>query len=236
MAATHQTGTKTPVYCIRTVGASILTQTFNSLWCDALNEREHFSEFCMLHDDVSPIEPGWLDVLNEERIKAKADVISTVIPIKDDRGLTSIAMWNPTTNRMTRITMTQACKFPKTFDGKAAGYPGCVVLPNTGLWLCDFTKPWVEKVTFTIRDRNFKASDGTWVTQCFSEDWHFGIQAYHLGLKVVASSAVKVIHHGTFKYPNFEPWGGLKVDEAVNHAPLDIPEGPRMPEPIWEKK
>lgn len=210
-----------PVYCVRTHACSLLALSFNSLWCMALNERvgpggrRNFGLFAMLHDDVAPIEPGWLDALVREYRASGADVLSAVVPIKDDRGLTSTAFYHPPTRKMTRLTMQEAANLPPTFDAAAAGHPGCVVLPNTGLWVCDFTRPWVEKVCFTVRDRIHRNPDGAFAPQAFSEDWDFGVQAYRLGLKVMATTAVRLSHQGRFDYPNFVPWGLWKADEQV---------------------
>lgn len=211
-----QTG-RTPVELVRTRSTSLLTLTFNSLWCDALNRSPRPTHFVMLHDDIVPLDAGWLDTLVAEFRACRADVLSTVVAIKDERGLSSTALMNPKTKEMVRLTVTEACALPKTFDAAAAGRPGWVVLPNTGLWICDFTRPWVERVCFTIRDRVFKdAASGQWLAQCYSEDWDFGAQCHAIGLRVCATTAVKVVHKGGFDYPNFTPWGRLAADDQVN--------------------
>lgn len=205
---------------VRTRSTSLLTFTFNILWTDALNERKALGlkRFVMMHDDIAPLDEGWLDTLLREFDASGADVLSAVVPIKDERGLSSIALWNPETREMVRVTMTEALAYPKTFGGTEAGRPGWAVLPNTGLWVCDFTKPWVEKVCFTIRDRNFyDAHDGMWKAQCYSEDWDFGAQCHALGLSVKATTAVKLNHHGQFKFPNFVAWGTHATDDQVNY-------------------
>ena len=219
---------------LETFSCSLLTQSFNTLWCEALNSRrsQGITHFVMLHDDVGPIDDGWLDTLLAEHARSGADVLSAVIPIKDERGLVSTAIYEPATNKMRRLTMAEVTRFPTTFDAEDAGYPGCVLLPNTGLWVCDFTQRWVEKVCFTIRDRILNVN-GKWLAQCFSEDWDFGIQAYRLGLRVCATTAVKLIHRGGFDYPNFQAWGTLKTDNAVNAWEPPAVDRP-IPEPVYE--
>lgn len=213
--ALFKTG-KTNVYGIRSHSCSLLTLTFNSLWCMALNERANgITHFAMIHDDVWPVGDAWLDDLMREHRACGADVTSVTIPIKDDRGLTSTAILHRPTRRMKRLTMTEVCSLPPTFDATSFGAE-CVILPNTGLWVCDFTKPWVEDVCFTMRDRIFKGIDNKWVPQCFGEDWGFGVQLAEHGLRVCATSAVKVAHQGKFDFPNFEPWGGWKEDKTTN--------------------
>ncbi len=214
MAATHRMG-RTKVHCLRGRACSILTYGFNQLWVEALNERKAgLTHFVMMHDDICPISDGWLDTLLAEHEECGADITHVVCPIKDSRGSTSTAFMDPSTRFMRRLVMKEACGgIPKTFDAQMAGYPaGYVILPNTGLWICDFTKPWVEEICFTIRDRINKNADGTFTAQCFSEDWHFGTQALKLGLKVFGTTGVKIVHKGPFDWPNFEPWGEWKSD------------------------
>ena len=215
--ASHCRG-QVPVYCLRTASSSLLTLCFNQLWAQALNDRKTapLTEFVMCHDDLVPIEPGWLDTLYQEYRQSGADILSTIVPIKDQRGLSSTAIYDPDSLQMRRITMTEAQNLPVTFDATTAGYPGCTLLPNTGLWICDFTKPWVEKICFTMRDRVFQDARGEWVAQCFSEDWNFGVQALELGLKVCVTRAVQLVHMGQFRYPNFAPWGTLAQDDSCN--------------------
>ncbi len=215
-SALLQTG-RTRIYAIRLHVSSLLTVTFNTLWCGALNERKHgVTHFVMLHDDVVPLDSGWLDVLMREYAASGADVLSTVVPIKDDRGLTSTAFLNRSTRRMRRLTMHETVKLPTTFDARAAGHPECVILPNTGLWVCDITQPWAERICFTMSDRNFKDVDGQWKTKCFGEDWGFGVQLAELGKKVSVTRAVNLVHRGSFDYPNMVGFGTLKEDDSVN--------------------
>jgi hypothetical protein len=202
----------TPVQvCFRST--SVLTLTFNSLWAEALNSRGTFDYFVMLHDDVEPANAGWVDHLvslfESDEIRGKG-VLSVMLPIKDDRGLTSTAVVDPTTRTMTRVTTTEA-------NSPSHGAVLGTVLPNTGLWICDFTKPWVEKICFTNRDRVFKCPEsGQWVAQAYSEDWDFGMQCYALGVPVAVTSKVHCFHKGEFKYPNFVGFGKLKVDDQAN--------------------
>lgn len=161
---------------LSTRSTSLLTYTFNELWVEALNRRESGEGpdiFCMLHSDVIPIDPGWLLTLVEERDKQGCDILSVVLPIKDERGYSSTAIYVPSEDHLQRITMTEAHSLPKTFDATDYGISDGSILPNTGLWVCDFTKPWVEEACFTMRDRIFKFN-GKWTAQCLSEDWNFG--------------------------------------------------------------
>lgn len=236
LLATHNTGARHRVSELKVRSSSLLTSCFNSLWCDALNHPKRPDIFCMLHDDISP-EPGWLDALIEEMRKYKADVMAAVMPIKDVKGLSSTAVYNPVTNRMRRLTISECCEIGSrstSFDAEAAGYPGWTILANTGCWVCDFSKPWVEEACFTIRDRNVKLRDGQWATQCFSEDWMFSKWCAERGLKVMATMAVKAIHDGHMAYPNSQPWGTWETDQATDTLFDPSDDAPAMPEPLFE--
>src|SRR5262245_29113674 len=71
---------------------SILPHNFNILWCDALNRREELglTHFAMTHSDVAAGQ-YWLDTLIAEQQATGVDILSTVIPIKNERGITSTA-------------------------------------------------------------------------------------------------------------------------------------------------
>jgi hypothetical protein len=235
LTATHQMAQRTPVFTLATHGCSLLTMSFNQMWADALNARDKgITHFFMHHDDLWAEDKWWLDTMYDQLQASGADILSAVVPIKDERGLSSTALYHPPTNKIKRVTMTDAMNLPTTFTAADCGYPECVLLPNTGFWICDFTKPWVEEICFTIRDRIFKDPvDGLWKAQCFSEDWHFGIQAFKLGLRVCATTAVKIRHRGVYDYTNAEAWGTVKDDEAVGvFAPAD--EHNYMPEPVHD--
>jgi hypothetical protein len=202
---------KTPV-AIQSHCSSLLTLTFNTLWCSALNARPQIDRFVMMHDDIAPI-AGWLDSLVAELDASGADVLSAVVPIKNNQGLSSTVVYDPALNKMKIATITECHAVgKKTFDAEDLGHPGCVILPNTGLFICKFTDPWVEKICFTMRDRNYRDDNGRWVTQCASEDWDFGMQCYRLGVKVMATTAVPLVHHGEAQYTNAEPWGTMTVN------------------------
>ncbi len=211
------TGTRHQVYDIRAQSASLLPLNFNNLWCQALNERPAMTHFCMMHSDVCP-EDGWLDILLDEQRKSGADILSVVIPIKDERGLTSTGVMDWRTRQMRHLTVREALKLPPTFDAAEAGYPGQCLLMNTGLWVCDFTRPWVEQMYFRFEDRIVRRPDGRFEAQAVSEDWLFSIDAARMGLKVFATTAVKVKHQGNFQFPNFAPWGSLETDDSPGQA------------------
>lgn len=196
-------------------GLSLLAHNFNSLWCNALNQRQEkdITHFAMHHADISAM-PLWLDVLLAEMDRVKADVLSAVVPIKDPTGLTSTGIQDPNTLRMTRFTMEEVCRFPVTFDAAATGNAGKYLMVNTGLFVCDFTKQWVEEVCFEIKDRIVKTESGQFQAKVWPEDWNFSHWCACKGLRVFATRAVKVDHHGRTRYSNDKPWGTWKSDQG----------------------
>jgi len=106
---------------------------------------------------------------------------------------------------------------PATFTAEEAGFPGQVILPNTGLWICDFTKPWVEQLCFNITDRIIRNTEGKFQAQSLGEDWGLGVWAAGMGLRVKATTRIRLYHKGGFDYPA-APWGKWHEDEDEGQA------------------
>lgn len=147
---------------------SLLGRSFNHLWAQALTQRDrgNVTHFAMLHTDVAP-EKNWLDKLWEEMVEHNADIMAAVIPFKSTLGLTSIAIDNPKDPwQQRRLTMTEVVeKLPETFSNEDVIAAGLnpdrnLLLQNTGCWMCDLRKPWVDAADeagnllcyFTIHD------------------------------------------------------------------------------------
>jgi hypothetical protein len=203
---------------IQTNCASLLAHNFNRLWCAALNQRRELglTHFAMHHADVAA-NAGWLDLLVEEMARVGADVLSCVIPLKDNRGLTSTALQDPKTLAIRRLTMKEIKQeLPVTFNASHfSGVSEPILLVNTGLWICDFTRSWVEEFPgFTILDGIARQADGTFKTSVFSEDWHFSEWCARKGLQVFATSIVPVTHWGRALFRNDSPWGEWDTDKG----------------------
>lgn len=192
----------------RPTPVALLPFTFNQLWCHALNSREKLglTHFAMAHGDILA-EAGWLDVLLAEMDRVGADVLSTVIAIKEEGGETSTAGLN---EHMThRFTFKDLAVLPPTFDA-AVLHPG-ELLVNTGLFVCRFDQPWVSKVdeqgrlkvAFHYHDYVLRGDDGTFRAYNMPEDWNFSLDAARLGAKVFATRLVKAEHIGRKRYPNW---------------------------------
>ena len=174
--------------------SSLLARGFNCNWIQAQNEG--FDYFLMLHGDVEPQPSDWVDILLKEMQDHQADIISAVVPIKDDSGRTSTAIGNPTNPWLrTHLMLSNCHDLPRTFGTAELGKPDHSLLVNTGCMLVDLSMPWVRDVHFTIRDR---INDG--VVECEPEDWYFSRRAWEIGAKVMATRAVPVIHHGEHEY------------------------------------
>ena len=202
-------------YVIKAQGGSLLAYNFNRLWCIALNSREEcgWTHFAMHHADIEA-QPGWVDKLIAEMNRVGVDLLSVVVPIKDPRGLTSTGLMDPKSRRIKRLTMKEIAKLPRTFTAADTTEPDNILVVNTGLWVCDFTKPWVEEVHFQILDGIQKNDNGKFSPLIFSEDWNFSAKLQELGLKVAATNIVEVNHYGHGHYSNQGAWGDWESDQG----------------------
>jgi hypothetical protein len=205
---------------------SLIPYNCNQHWCNVLNGRKKlgFKWFAMLHSDVGP-EPFWLDKIVAEAEKYGADMLSAVVPIKTDAGLTSTAILRsqePASRRLHRLTTSQCFhpSFPDTLgineavdaleklppDLRETALPREALLVNTGCMIVRCDQPWAERVWFD--DPNgIELVDGDWVPTCTSEDWHFSHRVAQEGGKVMATRVVSLVHRGVADYPSGKVWG-----------------------------
>ena len=199
--------------------STLLPFAFNQAWCGALNYRDTgvgLKYFAMIHDDIEPA-PFWLDTLIDELESHDADVMSAVVPIKSEHGLTSTAVdtgdiWLPR-----RLTMAEAMELPETFGAEDVGGP---LLLNTGLWVADITKPWVEEVCFDFLNRIRRTTTGERVAECVPEDWLNSRRLNELGCKLMATRKVHLVHNGSADFPNSTAWGSWQTDKLY-HERID---------------
>lgn len=195
--------------CFQPGKLSVLTRNFNSLWRDALNKRKELgiTHFAMQHSDIWP-EPYWMDILLDEMDTHGADIMAAIPAIKTEDQLTSTGWYNTTDQEVRRITLGELHAMPReTFNQETEGKVDELLVFNTGLWICDFTKPWVEQVHFKFRDDIVKQPDGTFLDVGLSEDWDFSLQAHKLGLKAFATWKIEIVHFGRKGYSNRLPEG-----------------------------
>lgn len=209
-----QASPKGQVRGMKVCSYSLLPRNFNELFCAALNARKDgITHFCMLHSDIVPHQAGWVDILLDEMNKYQADVISVVVPLKSNTGLTSIALdeqvagsdadphWRPR-----RLTMTEIMgEFPDTFTNEK-------LLINTGIMLVDLRKPWVENIHFTTEDIIMRKTDGTFYAENVPEDWLFSRHAKAKGAKLFATRKVGCTHYGHQGWVNAYAFGSKKTD------------------------
>ncbi len=187
---------------------SLLAKAFNWLVCRALNEMRIFgwTHFLLHHADIG-CEIGFLDRLLTEYHAHDLDVLSAVIPLKDDSDHVSMALKSlrgPGRN----LTMAEVRRYPTTFDIESVAHePGDILLYNTGLMLFDLRRPWVRKwileAPFTIRDWVVENPEtGDLEARCISEDWGFSAYCHQHGIRVKATRAVVVHHHGGRRWSN----------------------------------
>lgn len=220
---------------------SLLGSNFNQLWCLALNmvhTGDRIDYFAMLHDDVGP-EDFWLDKLIDELESQRLDVLGVVVPIKDTRGMTSMALnregddWMP----LARLSMHDVFELPETFTSDDLGAP---LLLNTGCWVVKWNQEWCRQVHFAINDRIvFNRKANRYQAQTEPEDWHFSRQLHEIGqgpthgmrpLRIGATRKVEVVHEGDMVFTNQRAWGSDLFDAETcikspvpNAFPREVP-------------
>ncbi len=195
--------------------STLLPLAFNQAWAGVLDLRDSgvpVRYFAMIHDDITP-EPWWLDTLIDELERLNADVVSAIVPIKDDKGLTSTAVYTGDIWLPRRLSMAEVMELPETFGEEDVAGP---LLLNTGLWVADITKPWANEVCFDFMNRIRRTSNGERVAECVPEDWLNSHRLNELGCKLYATRKVRVEHQGNTDYPNDVSWGRWKTDEVFH--------------------
>ncbi|HMG94331.1 MAG TPA: hypothetical protein VK589_29930 [Chryseolinea sp.] len=207
---------------------SLLAAGYNHLWCQALNlpQKHDLRWFAMLHSDIVP-EDFWVDKLIAEAEKHDADVMSAIVPIKENSGVTSTAISGPDNfTRFARLTMKQVYhpSMPDTFGirellaGRAfnvdADLSDSRLLVNTGCFVCRVDREWCGRVHFTINDRVSQQLGGAFAYAVEPEDWYFSRRVAEEGGKVMATKVVKLEHIGSRSYKSNEVWGD-EMDPAT---------------------
>lgn len=213
---------------VLTNGKSLLSSNCNTLYANALNLRKShdLKWFAMLHADVVP-GPYWLDQLIHEAERHQADMMSAVVAIKDERGISSTAISSGDDWRQFgRLTFHQmhAPTFPITFDIQTAAdalesldgalrvseCPRHGLLANTGCMVVRLDRDWSEKLHFRNYDR-IACENGSFFAMDFSEDWYFSRLVASYGGKVCCTTRVPTLH-GKFRFPNDRAWGRVHND------------------------
>lgn len=208
----------------RASGNSTLTHNFNSLWCDALNERKAngITHFAMCHYDINP-EPWWVDKLLAEMDRVDADILSVVVPIKDARGLTSTGLGPIGRGGVKRLTIREIHQLPVTFSIEAFPIKGFYLAVNTGLWLARIDGIWPDSFPgFRVQNEIRRDSEtGQFFAVFRPEDWLMSDWAHQQGLRVFATRAVSAGHFGWTEYRNDFAWGEWDEDQEHRNGVIN---------------
>ncbi len=164
------------------------------------------THFAMIHADIAA-DPYWIDTLIQETEKNDLDVLSVVMPIKDESGDTStgILQENGIVHRLS-LSDIAYYELPKTFtlaDIQLRSPLNGKLLVNTGLWVCK-VGDWCKTFDgFRANSQIIKKDDGTYDTINSPEDWDSSVVFEEMGLKIGATTAVKARHYGTKAWPNY---------------------------------
>lgn len=217
---------------VKHLNSSLLAANFNGCWAYALNRAQNgdgVDYFAMLHSDIGP-DDFWLDTLIDEMESRDLDILGVAVPIKDPRGLSSLAIdgddtWRP----KCRLTMREIARLPETFTSDDIG--GRLLL-NTGCWVCKFDIEWCRKVFFTVNDRIVIDANGRYMAEVEPEDWFFSRLLHELGLNIGATSKVGVMHRGEMDFSNRVQWG-KEFDDEYGLAKSIVPRGFPRDVPGW---
>lgn len=198
-------------------GTSIISTTFNRMLCEVLNSKERFTHLAMLHADIVP-DMHWLDTLIAELDRCNLDMISAVVPIKNERGSTSTGLeviGTPWAVRRLTLHEVYGWKLPATF--KAEDIPGRQtdqgLLLNSGCWVMRWNVPWIRGLYFRQQDRiAWSLSEQKYGPESASEDWDWCRQLLSRGCRLGATTKVG-LHHERPEFHNRSPWGTWKTDE-----------------------
>ena len=197
-----------------------VAHNFNMLWCAALNDRHELglTHFAMLHSDIR-IAPGWIDLLVEEMDRTGAEVMSTIIAIKDGRGLTTTGIRYPGRWGTRRYTMREIMQLPETFSIADTDTPGEVLAINTGAWICRLDRGWAEKFPGFTDKYKIDWVEGVACAQFDSEDWLFSEWLASQGIRTFATRKPEAYHVGAFEYGNAGVWGNWETDRHRRSGP-----------------
>jgi hypothetical protein len=186
--------------CPDPISGSLLPRVFNEALGRAVVRG--YDIFCMLHADLAA-EPGWLVKMLRVAKETDADVLSAVVPVKDERHLTSTAV-HTSMEQYRKLSLDechQQCSTSFDIDDPHLQAMGATsLLLNTGLMLMRLDRPWLKQWDgFQIRSRIIWGGDET-VIDTTGEDWDMSEQLNALQCRLVATTAVRVHHFGCAVY------------------------------------
>lgn len=198
-------------YRVRVVGGSsvdtgVAEYSFNQMWSRALDLRDsgEATHFAMLHSDIEPIDPAWLNRLYMEMVDHHLVAVSAVVPIKNDSGNTSTAIGDEVDpwHVLRYVRTDQRPHLPVTFTGEDVCERGEVLLINTGCLLIDMRPELWDDFEWKMRTRIRRTQRGR-VCEMHSEDWEMSYHIHNSGARYGATWSVRLKHHGAAAYRNY---------------------------------
>lgn len=205
----------------------------NYLWVKSLaaNESGHLNAprwMAMQHADVAAVAPGWAATMVENSLRTGYAAIAAAIPIRDERGLTTVGIGNPDNpwRPWRRMTVRELCarkwivdgrwiEFGDTFTAADLGYPGWPLLFNEGMLVVDMARPEFHRssgpdgeldIWFNTVRQPVRLPDGKLELRWESEDWYFARKVHQAGMFAAIDASIVLQHDGP-EYPNDRPWG-----------------------------
>lgn len=217
---THQMGDgRNKITMLSSIDSSACCMRFNALLIMALqlHKQGKADYFLLWHSDILP-EPHFVDKMVAIAEEKNAEILSAIVPIKDQNGLTSTALDEPVGDmppewRVRRFTMKEISEMPETFTHDK-------LLVNTGLLLIKLSASWVKDIYFHFDDKIIE-HHGQRLAVLFPEDWMFSRDARKLGCTSQwVTRAVKLTHVGHQQFPNYGVWG--QETDAKPPTPPDV--------------
>lgn len=174
-------------------------------------KQEGFTHVVMLHADVVPVDGYWCTKMIKESLRVKADILSAIVPIKTQEGLTSTAFESEATQKgnawhPVRLTMKEVMQLPVTFT-----HPRLML--NTGLMVIDLRKEWAHGLVFDIES---KVNIDTFTPYYLPEDWKMSRYAQQHNASLWATRCIRVMHVGEAPFGNDKPWGTTASEGALD--------------------
>lgn len=215
----HMSNGKHQIGMLGGIDSSACAMRFNAFLIQAqqLHAEGKADYFLLWHSDILP-EHHFLDKMVAIAEETGAEILSAIVPIKDEHGMTSTALDEPVGDadpkwRVRRLTMTEILDMPETFTDPK-------LLVNTGLMLIKLSAPWVKDIYFHFEDAIITYR-GQRQAVLMPEDWLFSRDARKLGCdRQYVTRAVKLTHVGHQMWPNYAAWG--KKTDAAPPTPPDI--------------
>lgn len=218
LPVTHQmTKGKNQLVMLTSLDTSACCMRFNAflIMAQMLHKEGKADYFLLWHSDIIP-EAHFVDKLVDIAEEKGAEILSVIVPIKDQNGYTSTALDEPVGDmppqwRVRRFTMKEIFEKPETFTDPK-------LLVNTGLLLVKLSAPWVKDIYFHFEDTIIE-HHGSRLAVLFPEDWMFSRDARKLGCTSQwVTRAVKLTHVGHQQFPNYGIWG-VETDAKAPTAP-----------------